>query len=109
MDFYDRVKELMRLRGISADKMMKDVFGPNATGGQYHMVRQRGLYFRLDDAYAIATYFGVSLEWLYTGEEKDGSISPEEKMFLDLFNQLDGNAKATILSLMTQLGGNKNQ
>lgn len=106
MDFYDRVKDLMKQRGISADQMMKAVFGPQATGGQYHMVRQRGLYFRLDDAYAIATYFGVSLEWLYTGEEKENAIKPEERVFLDLFNQLNGTAKTTILSLMTQL---KNQ
>lgn len=106
MNFYDRLKVLMKQKGVSTEQMMKDVFGPQATRGQYQMMKQRGFLFRLDDAYAIATYFDVSLEWLLTGEDKRDSKTPEEKLFLDLFNQLNGTAKTTILSLMTQL---KNQ
>lgn len=103
MDFYDRMKECMKSKGVTVEQMMKDVFGPHATVNQYQSIKTRGLYFRADDTLAFANYFGVSVEWLLTGEEKKDTRSPEEKMFVDLFNQLDGTAKATILTLMTQL------
>lgn len=109
MDFYDRMKALMKQKGVTADKMMKDVFGPHATRAQYQAIKARGMYFRADDTLALANYFGVTVEWLLTGEDKHDSKTPEEKQFLDLFNQLDVTAKATILSLMNQLGGSKNQ
>lgn len=109
MDFYDRMKTLMKAKGVTIDQMMKDVFGPRATRDQYQSIKNRGLYFRADDTLALANYFGVTVEWLLTGEDKHDSKTPEEKLFLNLFNQLDVTAKATILSLMNQLGGNKNQ
>lgn len=106
MDFYDRMKTLMKQKGVTADEMMKAVFGPSATGGQYQAIKTRGLYFRADDTLALANYFGVTVEWLLTGQDSHDSKTPEEKLFLELFSQLNDTAKATIFSLMTQL---KNQ
>lgn len=111
MEYYDRIKVLIKDKGVTVDKMMKDVFGPESNGGRFQMMKMRGIYPRVDDAYKIAQYFGVTVEWLLTGEDtKSDTTTEEENMFLDAFRDLNGTAKATILSLMMQLKSNsKNQ
>lgn len=74
MNFYDEVKRLCKLRGITIEELMQMIGKTNAT---YFGWRQRGDYPRADDVYDIAKILEVSVEHFF---EDDRGIVVNEKM-----------------------------
>lgn len=74
MNFYDEVKRLCKLRGITIEELMKMAGKTYAT---YFGWRQRGDYPRADDVYDIAKILEVSVEHFF---EDDRGIVVNEKM-----------------------------
>ena len=72
-NFYERVKNLLKEHKKSLDDLMaiKDLsFNAKST---YFSMRQARNLPRADDVLRIAKFFGVSMEYLVTGEEPDNS------------------------------------
>ena len=59
----------------------------------------RGTIPAADTALNIANYFGVSVEWLLTGRERDG-LTEEERRLLDGWRQLDGRDREDVLGVV---------
>lgn len=74
MNFYDEVKRLCKLKGMTIEELMQIIGKTNAT---YFGWRQRGGYPRADDVYAIAKILEVSVEHFF---EDDRGIVVNEKM-----------------------------
>lgn len=71
--FYERIKNLLKEHKKSLDDLMaiKDLsFNSKST---YFSMRQARNLPRADDVLRIAKFFGVSVEYLVTGEEPDNS------------------------------------
>lgn len=71
--FYERIKNLLKEHKKSLDDLMaiKDLsFNSKST---YFSMRQARNLPRADDVLRIAKFFGVSMEYLVTGEEPDNS------------------------------------
>lgn len=77
MDFYLRVKELVKKKNITIDALMKDCFGSTSTRSTFNTWQKRETYPRADDAVRIAQYLGVSVEYLVLGNNQNSS--PEAK------------------------------
>lgn len=103
MNFYDRIKELLKERDLTVEEFVHNVFGPNTTVGSYQAIKNRGILYRADDALAIANYFDVSLEWLITGEDRRDTRTEEEKRFHEAYLKLSDSSKKMILDLMEKL------
>lgn len=59
----------------------------------------RGTIPTADTALDIANYFGVSVEWLLTGREREG-LTDEERRLLDEWRQLDERDRADVLGIV---------
>ena len=59
----------------------------------------RGTIPAADTALNIANYFGVSVEWLLTGRERDG-LSAEERRLVDMWRELDARDRQDVLGIV---------
>ena len=66
MTFFDCISQLCVNKGISLDKLCKDLNLSNATATKW----RRGAIPRNSTVKAIADYFGVTTETLLTGEKE---------------------------------------
>ena len=73
MDFYDRIKNLVKEAGSTIEGMLDTAFEKNdpdkLTLGSYNTLRRRGNLPRANQAHKIASTLGVSVEYLVTGAE----------------------------------------
>lgn len=67
MELLDRVKELCRLKGISQGRMEKEIGISNGASSKWKTSSPS-----LDILKKLSEYFGVSVDYLMTGEEKEG-------------------------------------
>lgn len=80
MNCVDRVKEICKQRKIAISKLEKDLGFSNGYVGQL----RKGV-FPADRLARIANYFGVSIDYLLTGEEKAPTESGEREVSFDDF------------------------
>lgn len=98
---YKIFEELCRKNGISAYRVSKDTGITTATLTSW----KQGKYEpKADKLNKIADYFGVSVEYLTTGHEKEQKESPaltaEEKEFLNLFETASQEAREFVISTL---------
>ena len=67
MELLDRVKELCRLKGISQGRMEKEIGISNGASSKWKTSSPS-----LDILKKLSEYFGVSVDYLMTGKEKEG-------------------------------------
>lgn len=69
MEFYDRVKELVRMKtGLTLRSFIE---GLGMNYDSYNSLKRYGNLPRADEAYKIASALNVSLEYLLTGKDID--------------------------------------
>lgn len=88
MDFYDRVKQLCRAKGVSMARMAKDIEISNGTVANWKAAKTmpQGPILR-----KLADYFNVSTDYLMTGEEPTYTAirsSDEEVEIFEAINAL---------------------
>ena len=66
MELLDRVKELCRLKGISQGRMEKEIGISNGASSKWKTSSPS-----LDILKKLSEYFGVSVDYLMTGKEKE--------------------------------------
>ena len=96
----ERIEKLIYEKNISRTELARQ------TGTKESTVRNwsvRDSSPSVEAAYKVAQYFGVTVEWLVTGTDKEDSLSAEEKELLELFRTLDERDKQTILTLSRSL------
>jgi SOS-response transcriptional repressor LexA len=90
MDFYERIKNLVKDSGITIEIMLNSVFPDNdpekLSLGSYNTLRKRGNLPRANQAARIAQYLKTTVEYLVTGEDPEG-IPPH---ILDLARKIAG-------------------
>lgn len=59
---------------------------------------------KIDSVYAVAQYFGVSMEYLLTGEEKQATpkddLSPDVCAFIDYLRQMPEQTRSAVLPVL---------
>lgn len=98
---YKIFEELCRKKGVSAYRVSKETGITTATLTSW----KQGKYEpKADKLNKIADYFGVSVEYLTTGQEKEQKESPaltaEEKEFLNLFETASPEAREFVISTL---------
>jgi hypothetical protein len=77
MDFYDRIKDLVKKSGTTIETMLNNVFPEDdpekLSLGSYNTLRKRGNLPRANQAARIAQYLNVSVEFLVFGTNLDNS------------------------------------
>ena len=67
MELLDRVKELCRLKGISQGRMEKEIGISNGASSKW-----KNSSPSMEVLEKLSKYFGVSVDYLMTGKEKEG-------------------------------------
>ena len=100
MTFFDRINELCVRNGISADKLCKDLNLSNATATKW----RKGAIPRNSTLKLIADYFGVTVDYLLTGEQKEKAPqeTPEglDAEIIKLYSSLPEEKKQQALSYL---------
>lgn len=105
-DFSERVKSLIQANNLTRKGMCRDI------GINDGMVRQweHGATPSAENAYKIAKYFNVSIEWLVSGEnekeyqiDKRVMLSDEERDLIDNYRKLDKRDKEAVSLLAKSL------
>jgi hypothetical protein len=77
MDFYDRIKDLVKKSGITIETMLNSVFPDDdpekLSLGSYNTLRKRGNLPRANQAARIAQYLNTSVEYLVSGDKPDNA------------------------------------
>lgn len=83
MNFYEELKRLCKIRGLTVEVLLKMIGKPGIT--TFSGWKQRGCYPRADDLYKICKILEVSMEHFFGDEE--GIVVNKTKM--DFINKLD--------------------
>jgi transcriptional regulator with XRE-family HTH domain len=67
-DFWDRIRELLRIHKLTLADLSKEL---NLSPSFLSVAMTRKSSPRVDFAYAVAKRFGVTINWLVTGEDPD--------------------------------------
>ena len=100
MNFYERIELLCAEKGISADRLCKELGLSNATATKW----RKGAEPRNATKKAVADYFGVSLEYV-SGQtdvkEKAPTVKDSERKqeLMELFSHLDENSQAALIEV----------
>ncbi|EFW38674.1 helix-turn-helix domain-containing protein [Treponema phagedenis] len=90
--FYENIKTLVRTKNITIEKMIFSIDDLSIKAlSTYNSMRQAGNLPRADDVLRIADFFGVSVEYLVTGKEKDNApkITETKDLLLKAIENLD--------------------
>lgn len=72
--FFETVKELAKKKNMTIEMMIQSIEGLSFNSlNTYNSMRKARNLPRADDVLRIAKFFGVSVEYLVTGEEPDNS------------------------------------
>lgn len=78
MEFYDRVKELVRMKtGLTLRSFIE---GLGMNYDSYNSLKRYGNLPRADEAYKIASALGVSVDYLVSGKDNDAYKIKYEKV-----------------------------
>lgn len=105
MNFYDIITELCTQKGISPDRLCKDLGLSNATATKW----KQGAEPRNSTKKAIADYFMVSVEYLSngaasSGQKENSSLTDERvKIAMDHINGLSKEELDVIIPLLEQM------
>jgi len=70
--FFETVKELAKKKSMTIEMMIQSIEGLSFNSlNTYNSMRKARNLPRADDVLRIAKFFGVSVEYLVTGKEKD--------------------------------------
>lgn len=94
-----RIRALCKQKNISMRQLEIAVGSANGTIAHWDTNRPR-----IDVVYAVAQYFGVSMEYLLTGEEKQAAqkddLSPDVRAFIDYLRQMPEQTRAAVLPVL---------
>ena len=87
MNFFDEIKRLCKIKGITVDELMKMIGKPGIP--TYAGWRQRGCLPRTDDFYKICKVFEISMEHFF--DEETGIVVKQE--MVDFVKKLETKIK----------------
>ena len=93
------ITDLCKKKNISVRRLEKEVGIANGSICRWDTNRPK-----IDSVYAVAQYFGVSMEYLLTGEEKQATpkddLSPDVRAFIDYLRQMPEQTRAAVLPVL---------
>lgn len=87
-DMYSRISELCKNKGVSVTQMCKELSITRSCLSELSKGRTENL--SVGNTSKIAAYFGVSAEYLATGEKNSQTSASEEDIKFALFNGSEG-------------------
>lgn len=99
MDFYERVKFLVKSQNLSLLNFLKDL-GINYE--TYKSAKRLNVLPRADEAIKIASSLGTTVEFLVTGKSSAG-LSDEQQNVILKFSYLDESNKNVVITLLNAL------
>jgi len=101
VDTIDRIFGLMASKGVTPTQLSREV---GLTTGLTTQWKQRKQKPSADAIIKIANYFGVSIDYLLTGEEYIApALEPHERLLLDLLRDLPPEKREQALRLIKAL------
>lgn len=97
--FYDRLKEVCKLNGITVSKMLKELNMSTSSTGSW----KNGMLPKGEVLKAISLYLNVSVDFLLFGDRTFMPISEDERNLLDSFNKLSDINKGKIIERINVL------
>ena len=96
----ERIKALCVRDGTNFSAVEKELGFANAS------IKKMNEKSSADRVYALAKRFDVSMEYIYSGEKRE-RLSASEKELISLFRKMNGDGRATLLSLAESMAMNE--
>lgn len=107
MDIIERIFSEIKSRGVS-QKSFVDAIGQNESTLTYWK-KGNTLHNYAKTIFEISNYFGWSIDYLVTGQEKNSLLSDDEQQLLDLYNKLSKEDQIRAMERMQTLYDLENQ
>lgn len=99
MGIVDRIRALCEEKGITINKLEKE-----ADIGRGNVARWGKHRPNIDKVQRVADYFGVSADYILTGNEnkpaKNGELTPYMLEVIDLFKDIDAEKQSRLLEII---------
>ena len=93
------ISDLCKQKNISIRRLEKEIGIAHGSICRWDTNRPK-----IDSVYAVAQYFGVTMEYLLTGEEKQAAqkddLPPDVRVFIDYLRQLPEQTRAAVLPVL---------
>ncbi len=99
MDIYDRIENLLSVRGMSAYKLSKET---GISTGLLSQWKKRSQAPSADKLKIVADYFGVSTDYLLTGEQKEKPLINDDEELTEFLEQLRNRPECRMLFSLTK-------
>lgn len=91
--FYNRLKDICRLKGTTVSKMLKELNMSTSSTGSW----KNGMLPKGEVLKAISMYLNVSVDFLLFGDKAFMPISEDEQTLLENYNKLSDINKGKII------------
>lgn len=96
-----RIKALCKKNGITIQQLEKDLGMGNAAISKWDKSSPKA-----DNLYKVATYFGVTMEYLLTGKENPAERvggTETDNMIIDILSRVDPSVRQSVLDFLVSL------
>jgi len=104
MDFFQRVKNHVKMSNTTIEDFISDVFKGNKDRDSFNGWKRRNVLPRADEALKIAKTMGTTVEYLITGKDVGGYSSEERELvvkYRNLSSENRRNVRVLIDSMLT--------
>lgn len=96
-----RIRSLCEARGITVAQLEREVIISNGSISKWDKSSPKA-----DNLYKVATYFGVTMEYLLTGKENPAERvggTETDNMIIDILSRVDPSVRQSVLDFLVSL------
>ncbi len=106
MDFFDKVKELVKEKNTTIEAVAKSAYGESqASVDKYYGWYKRGLYPRMDDGYALCKALGVSMDSFF----EESEVCPRFQKIYDILSGFSDDQLHNVELMLQAMKDNMNK
>lgn len=105
MDYYEEVKRLCEINGITVDAALKTATNSEVGYTTFWGWKRRNIYPRADIAFKLSKVLGVTVEHFFNDDDAVEEMYMKNKEVIKLFENLSVSSQEKVIDLLKLLQG----